>query len=297
MKKNIEKKLNSLIEIKLEKEKNNSISKDMSYISRFMCFAGLPHSKIPGHVFHRAISFGASQPVSLKILSEYGIPYGIWARRLLAYICQQAVRNKNNQTLNTLQKRTIDLGSTQADFLRLVKKSDILATGGKNGSLTAIHEQARRLFSSSIKVESVTQKKWSFKNSLFAEEGMIFWESELRNIWEGRIILSQSFYDDIVQNAVPIESVVIKNLRSALTFDIYLWLRWKTHHLKKDTYISWNQLFEQFGYGYANTAQGKINFRRDFLSKAREIKLIDTNNSFLWNTQKFGLVFIKKQAS
>ena len=48
--------------------------------------------------------------------------------------------------------------------------------------------------------------------------------------------------------------------------DIYAWLAHRLHrvHNRNGDEISWNRLKEQFGHEYADTAQGRKNFRKEF---------------------------------
>lgn len=232
---------------------------ELAYLNKFMCYASLPHSDTGLSSYKRVVLFG---DVSIKIYmhSEYGIPYGIWARRLLAYVCQQAILYK---------KKDIFLGKTQSDFLRNIRREEIMSSGGKRGYLTSIKEQAKRLFTSTLKIESNHSHQWSFNNSTFAEEGAFFENengSKNSGAWSGYITLSDSLFKDIINNSVPIEMCVVQQLQSSLTFDLYIWLRWKKFYTKKEIHISWDQLFVQFGFGYQQNSLGK----RDFKKKAKQ---------------------------
>lgn len=251
--KNLEKLVSKFVNVKKDIAEASNNKDKLTYISRFMCFAALPQSDTGETVFTKNVSFG-NIDVRVRIVSEYGVPYGMWARRLLAYLCHQALRN---------QDPTIYLGKTQSDFLRKIHPKDLFASGGKRGTIKAIKEQSKRLFSAALFIEANDKKQWSFKNSVFVERGSISWTENYRAPWEGSVTLSQAMYEDIKQHAVPVEVEILNKFSSTLAFDVYLWLRWKTHHMRKDAHITWDQLFSQFGHGYQNNLRGKLDFKKE----------------------------------
>lgn len=255
---NLLKKIDSLAKTTEDYQGGHPVSKCLNFISRFMCFASLPHSDLKSLTYERIVYFGTTL-WKLKIYSPYGIPFGIWARRILVFICTEAIRQKN---------RVVDLGKTQAQFFKNVSSSEILINGGKRGTLGLLQEQARRLFSSSLYIECTENQSWAFDNSLFAEKGLLFWQGNDQKTWSGQITLSQAMYDDILKNAVPLEAKALTSLNS-FSFDIYLWLRWKSFYSKQTIHMRWDKVFQQFGAGYQQTPQGKSNFKRYFLNGLR----------------------------
>ena len=79
------------------------------------------------------------------------------------------------------------------------------------------------------------------------------------------ICLSQVFYDEIVENPVPVDMRVLKRLKSSsLRMDIYLWLTYRMFYLRKPSEIPWSLLPHQFGCGYPDTAIGRRAFKKKF---------------------------------
>ena len=275
-KENLVKKLS---ELKLQLQEAQVIKKDFAYLNRFMCYASLPHSDTGELSYRRTIEFGA-KTVQVYIHSEFGVPYGILPRRMMAFLLQQAVRNKTN---------VIHIGNNQTQFLN---NMGVMASYGKRGYLKAVKEQAKRLLNSYISVRCDTEDSWEFSNSVFAEKGSILWHEDVKKPWSGEIHLSMPLFNDIIKNGVPIEMCAVKSIQSSLAFDIYLWLRWKLHHLKKDTYISWKQLFQQFGFGYQDTPRGRLNFKKNFLEYLRrfyflkDIAFLSDKNKILFFAPK-----------
>lgn len=105
--------------------------------------------------------------------------------------------------------------------------------------------------------------------------------SELRMWWEpimenaadsSRIVLSHEFFQVITDGAVPLDLRAIKALKgSALALDIYSWLVHRLSYLKKPTAISWELLQVQFGGEYADTKQGRYEFKRTFRAQLAEV--------------------------
>lgn len=257
----------------------------LTYLPRFMCFASLPHSSIDSNTYTRIIFFGTIKLI-LKITSPYGIPYGVWARRLLAFLCQEALRTKS---------KTIFLGKNLSSFLKRVGAKSILATGGKRGTLTILQEQAKRLFSSSIHISCAENQSWEFENTVFASKGLLFWDTNEKQDWAGHITLSDVLYEDIIKNAVPVENGILSNMQSSLAFDLYLWIRWKSFQLKNPVHISWKSLFLQFGFSYSQNSRGLFNFKKEFHKHIERNKNALNSKSVVILDKKNGLSLFPKK--
>jgi hypothetical protein len=76
-----------------------------------------------------------------------------------------------------------------------------------------------------------------------------------------RVVLSQAFYNELRRHPVLIDRAAIRSLTtSPMAIDLYLWLAFRLHQLPKETPISWDKLWRQFGAGVAALK----NFRPQF---------------------------------
>ncbi|WP_260434127.1 replication protein RepA [Burkholderia stagnalis] len=77
--------------------------------------------------------------------------------------------------------------------------------------------------------------------------------------------LSEAFYRECMDYAVPFDLRVLHALRAPLAIDLYLWLTWRMFILRgRVRIIPWEALRMQFGAGYALTPQGMAHFRAEF---------------------------------
>ena len=67
-------------------------------------------------------------------------------------------------------------------------------------------------------------------------------------LWESKVRLSESFFNEIVSHPVPLDLTTLKALkRSPLGLDLYLWLVYRTFTLRTPLRITWRQVYRQFG--------------------------------------------------
>ena len=108
----------------------------IGYMARALVQATMPHSAKEGTEFVR--KNGNFTLTIITPSSAGGLPYGVYPRLLLAWICTEAVRTQSKQLV---------LGDSLSHFMGELGLS---ATGGRWGSITALKKQTERLFSSNI---------------------------------------------------------------------------------------------------------------------------------------------------
>jgi Plasmid encoded RepA protein len=100
-----------------------------------------------------------------------------------------------------------------------------------------------------------------------ADHHMVFWNSKnpgQRDMWSSSVQLSESFYDVITSNPVPMDMTALRALKSSLmAFDIYCWMTYRFYSLRKITHISWPALNDQFGSSYDRLRDFKRAFSRE----------------------------------
>ena len=82
-----------------------------------------------------------------------------------------------------------------------------------------------------------------------------WWEvedtDEDHNKWESFVRLNRDFYDEITNNAVPLDFRVLSVLKnSPLGLDLYMFISWRVFKINKPVYISWESLQQQLGGQY-----------------------------------------------
>jgi hypothetical protein len=89
------------------------------------------------------------------------------------------------------------------------------------------------------------------------------------------VLLSESFYQQIVEAPVPLDLRAVKALKkSPLTLDLYAWATRRVSYLSRPTLISWRALRLSFGTGYADTPQGRSRFREKVIDALRRVAAV-----------------------
>ena len=234
---------------------------DRGFLARTMALCSLPRSN-PGS---RTQYVRQNGPYTL-VMSVAGInklPFGTNPRLILAWVCTEAVKT---------QSRDIVLGRSLSEFMR---KLGIASTDGRGQA--RLRNQMERLFSCSV---SMIYKEDNHQASAFAVLADLtdFWwnpkQPDQTGLWESKIRLSESFFNEIISHPVPLDMNTLKALkRSPLGLDLYLWLTYRTFPLRDPQRLTWRQVYRQFG-SDPDKASDNVTIQ-DFRSKVlRELKKI-----------------------
>lgn len=174
-------------------------------------------------------------------------PYGVVPRYVLAWISTEAVRTRSPE---------LALGDSLREFM---SKLGMTATGGKNGSITRVTEQMRRLFGSTMHVEDVREEgsRWSIAGAHFSvADSYRLWFSKTdpageNPLWGSTVTLSDKFFQSIVGSPVPVDTRALSALGgSAMRLDLYTWLCHRFSYLRQPQLVPWSLLSMQFGSDY-----------------------------------------------
>jgi hypothetical protein len=240
-----------------EVEEGGGIS--FHYVPLIQC--SFPHAD-PGeaHSFTRRngwleLTLGTTRP-------ETGLPYGVPARLLTIYAASEAVRTKSPE---------IFLGTSVHDFLR---RLDVPVTRGDRGSLRVYANQLLKLIHCTLTIDenikdATGRTGLHIRQALFAEEARLWWDDESRGVGQGSsLVLSSVLFLD---RSAPLSTNAIKSLRkSPMDLDVYAWLAHRLFHLSKPSIITWKQLSEQFGHGYAEVRT----FKRFFTESLKRVQAV-----------------------
>ena len=191
-----------------------------------------------------------------------GLPYGTKPRLVMTFIASEAVKTRSKE---------IVLGRSLSEFMRQL---DLTPTGGRWGTIPALREQMKRLFSSTISFHYDDESAEISGGFKIANKTILFWDSKSPNqtsLWESTVSLSQEFYDEIVERPVPVDLRALSALKSSsLALDIYCWLTYRMSYLKQSTEIPWELLAAQFGSDYAETRD----FKKNFIKQLRKVLVV-----------------------
>jgi hypothetical protein len=196
---------------------------------------------------------------------ETGLPYGVPARLLTIYCASEAVRTKSPE---------IYLGNSVHDFLR---RLDVPITRGDRGSLRVYANQLLKLIHCTLTIDENIRDNTGrtglhIRQALFAEEARLWWDDETRGVGQGSsLVLSSVLFHSILDRSAPLSTNAIKQLRkSPMDLDVYAWLVHRLFNLSKPSTVTWCQLSDQFGHGYAELRR----FRRFFTESLKRVQAV-----------------------
>lgn len=188
-------------------------------------------------------------------LMTVGLPYGPKARLAMMHIDTMAILQRN---------RDVEVGDSMTSF---VTDNLGLANSGKN--IRQVKEQMTRLAASMISVakvidhESHKQVK-QFNSQLIQGFDVWFPKNEKQRIlWSSTISLSGDYFESLMSQAVPHDMRMVAALaNNPMALDVLSWLTQRLHRVSrsKPSFVTWQQMKEQFGSNYGMMK----NFKRDF---------------------------------
>jgi hypothetical protein len=182
-----------------------------------------------------------------RVGKHVGIPYGSYARFILLFLQSEAVKTRS---------REIELGRSMHVWLGTMGFS----IGGTTYRL--VSEQARRISHCKLTFFANQGANEVFKHGAFVEGAILFSERDDQlSLWKDRIRLDENFYRALIEHPVPVNESALRAIGPrSLVIDVYIWLAYRLHALKKNAEISWPALHTQFGAGYGRLRNFRMNF-------------------------------------
>ena len=238
---------------------------DMGFMGRLLSLCSLPRTNPGDRKEYKRIN----GPYTLYMIAGGGnrLPYGSLPRLILSWVCTEAVRT---------QSRDILLGRSLSGFMREIGISS--DSGGPRGEQTRFRNQMKRLFGCSVMLIYEDEQVTATVTSPVASQTVFWWDPKRpgeRTLWNSRIRLGEDFFNEIISHPVPLDMNTLKALkRSPLGLDLYFWLVYRTFSLTNPLYLSWRQLYRQFG-AHPSKDSDKVTvqaFRRKLLRELNKIK-------------------------
>ena len=166
-----------------------------------------------------------------------GLPYGSYARFILLFLQSEAVKTRS---------REIELGRSMQVWLGRMG----LSIGGNSYRL--VKEQARRISVCRLTFFGHFGDQEVLRNGAFVEGAITMTGTpEQPSLWHDRVRLDEAFYRALCEHPVPVSEQALKAIGPrSMTIDVYIWLAYRLHALKRDTEVSWAALYTQFGAGF-----------------------------------------------
>jgi hypothetical protein len=164
-----------------------------------------------------------------------GVPYGSYARFILLFLQSEAIRTSS---------REVELGRSMKVWLGHMG----LSIGGK--TYKKVNEQAHRISGCTLTFfadRSGAQIK-SRGGFVKTEITMANTLGDQPTLWQDRVVLDEDFYRALRDHPVPVSDNALRAIGPrSLVIDIYIWLAYRLHALRKDVDVGWPSLHAQFG--------------------------------------------------
>jgi len=201
-------------------------------------------------------------------LIEFPIPYGPMARLVHYHLATETLR----------QEAAGELKTTEHGFRRLAIDPSMTAFAKKIG----IRDRGAGISHFKQIFAMMCAANWSFgvrpdgpgitgakANIIQAFDLWYPKDEDQRVFWDSFLLLHPGYVNGVVERAVPLAREAIGALQtSAMALDIYSWLVWRLQQgdigkaAHRGVFITWQNLYEQFGQGY-----DRIRDFRRFFSK------------------------------
>jgi len=235
-------------------------SKDYAFVHTILCQVGLPRSKVEGEKFERKNGKASLLVTAGSIWDgnkfvQQGVPYGTFARLVLAYLSSYAVKFKTKE---------INIGRSTREFLSKINTLD----DGRN--YQALWKQVTALAACRIQLGYETATYNGQPIATF--DAWVTTNDKMESLWPGVITLSSDFYNTLSAAAVPIDFRAYLTLKkSALQMDIYTMLVHRLFRIEgKPIFIPWQAVKNQFGQEY-KTAK---DFKRAFVDALKAALIV-----------------------
>jgi hypothetical protein len=182
--------------------------------------------------------------------NSLGLPYGSYARFILLFLQSEAVRT---------QSREVELGRSMRVWLGSKMGLSIGGMTYKN-----VSEQAKRISGCTLtffadRSGAQIKSRGGFVKTEITMTNVI---GDQPTLWQDKVLLDEDFYRALREHPVPVSEAALRAIGPrSLVIDIYIWLAYRLHALRKDVEVGWPSLYGQFGAGV-----GRIRgFRKYFI--------------------------------
>jgi len=241
----------------------------IDFLHSVQCQIGIPYRNPGDHVREwdrkqgnaslRIEAGSAIDPASGDFV-KLGLPYGEKPRLVLIHLATEAVRTGSP---------VVNVEESMTAFARSLG----LETNGQQ--LRSLKDQLARLAAATVRMGVVEEGRAVQVNAQFVAAFDLWFpkQSDQRVLWPSTVRLSEEYFQSLGQHAVPLDHRAVAALASSsLALDVYSWLAPRLYRVptNKPQFIGWQQLYEQFGQGFARIRD----FRRKFLQTLRHVAAV-----------------------
>jgi hypothetical protein len=177
-----------------------------------------------------------------------GLPYGSYARFILLFLQSEAIRSSS---------REIELGRS----MRVWLGSMGLSIGGM--TYKKVNEQARRISGCSLtffadRAGAQIKSRGGFVKTEITMHNVV---GDQPGLWQDRVLLDEDFFRALREHPVPVSESALRAIGPrSMVIDVYIWLAYRLHALRRDVEVGWPALFSQFGAGFSRLRRFRAHF-------------------------------------
>ena len=177
-----------------------------------------------------------------------GLPYGSYARFILLFLQSEAIRTNS---------REVELGRS----MRVWMGSMGLSIGGTTYRM--VSQQALRISGCTLtfftdRQGAQVKSKGGFVKTEITMANVL---GEQPSLWQDRVLLDEDFYRALREHPVPVSEAALRAIGPrSLVLDIFVWLSYRLHALKRDVEVGWPALHAQFGSGFTRLRRFREHF-------------------------------------
>ena len=236
---------------------------DLLYQHTVLCQTALPYRPMRERMWVRrngriTLLIKAGEIISDEGVIELPLPHGSRARLTLLHLNREALHQRSptiemDRSLTAFAKRLQGRAPNSRDIRRLKTQLSALSTA-------------------TIRLGIAGENRHLQVNSQIVD-GFDLWAPkapEQHTLWPSTVTLNSRYYESLVEHAVPLDQRAIAALQhSAVALDVYAWLAQRLHRIpnRREAFIPWTALHEQFGAGYTRLRD----FRSAFLAQLRAV--------------------------
>jgi hypothetical protein len=178
-----------------------------------------------------------------------GLPYGSYARFILLFLQSEAIRTRS---------REVELGRSMKVWLGSKMG---LSIGGM--TYKKVSEQARRISGCTLtffadRAGAQIKSRGGFVKSEITMTAI----GDQPSLWHDRVMLDEDFFRALSEHPVPVSETALRAIGPrSMVIDVYIWLAYRLHALKREVEVGWPALYAQFGASFGTIRR----FRQHFL--------------------------------
>lgn len=188
-----------------------------------------------------------------KSFEFVGLPWGAKARLISSHLNTKAIKT---------QSKVIDVEESMTGFIKT------MGLNPDGYTIKGVKDQLTRLSNSIISLgyseDGVNSKQVNFG----IVKSFEFWgnpDKKQKAFWNSTIELTDDYFESLMAHAIPLDERALCALaHNAMALDIYSWLAQRLHRINhgQPQFVSWVNIKDQFGRGYARMDKFKAVFRK-----------------------------------